>query len=186
MTDESASNAALVDGALAGEREAWNELVRRYDGPLHHVARSFRLDGAAADDAVQTAWLRLVEHLDTLHDPQCVGAWLTTTLRRHILSTLRARGPQLVGLDHVDLPATDNLPDDLAAAHDRDARTRAALGRLPARSRKLLTLLMTSQANSYGAVSKALGMPLGSIGPTRARSLQLLRGELKAVGIDGA
>jgi RNA polymerase sigma factor (sigma-70 family) len=186
--DKSASNAELVDGALTGERDAWNELVRRYDGPLHQVAQSFRLDRAAADDAVQTTWLRLVEHLGTLHDPQGVGAWLTTTLRRHIVSTLRSRGrgPSLVGLDYLDVPSADSLPEDLVATSDRDARTRAALRRLPARSRMLLTLLMNSQARSYGEVSKALGMPLGSIGPTRARSLRLLRTELKAVGIDGA
>jgi RNA polymerase sigma factor (sigma-70 family) len=186
--DKSASNAELVDGALAGDSEAWNELVRRYDGPLHHVAQSFRLDRAAADDAVQTAWLKLVEHLDTLHDPQSVGAWLTTTLRRHIVSTLRSSGrsPHMVGLDYQEMPSADNLPDDLVATRDRDARTRAALNRLPTRARMLLTLLMASPANSYGEVSKALGMPLGSIGPTRARSLGLLRTELKAVGIDGA
>jgi RNA polymerase sigma factor (sigma-70 family) len=186
--DAAATNAELVHGALAGERDAWNELVRRYDGPLHQVAQSFRLDRAAADDAVQTAWLRLVEHLDTLHDPQAVGAWLTTTLRRHIVSTLRSsgRGPHLVGLDDQELASGDNLPDDLVAVRDRDARTRAALHRLPTRSRVLLTLLMTSPTRSYGEVSKALGMPLGSIGPTRARSLHLLRTELESVGIDGA
>jgi RNA polymerase sigma factor (sigma-70 family) len=186
--DQTATNAGLVSGALAGDGDAWNELVRRYDGLLHHVARSFRLDGASADDAVQTAWLRLVEHLGTLHDPERVGAWLVTTLRRHILSTLRSdgRGPRVVGLGDADLPSSDSLPDDLVAARDRDDRTRAALRRLPARSRRLLTLLMTSPAHSYGEVSAALGMPLGSVGPTRMRSLDLLRGELKAVGIDGA
>ena len=186
--DRTASNAALVDGALAGDRDAWNELVRRYDGPLHQVARSFRLDQAAADDAVQTAWLRLVERLDTLHDPQGVGAWLTTTLRRHIVSTFRSRGrgPHLVGLDGQDLPSADNLPEDLVAARDRDARTRAAMHRLPARSAALLTLLMASPERSYGEVSASLGIPLGSIGPTRARGLRQLRGELEAVGINGA
>jgi RNA polymerase sigma factor (sigma-70 family) len=186
--DRAASNAELVDGALAGDRDAWNELVRRYDGPLHQVARSFRLDQASADDAVQTAWLRLVERLDTLHDPQGVGAWLTTTLRRHIVSTFRSRGrePRLVGLDGQDLPSAGHLPEDLVADRDRDARTRAAMHRLPARSAALLTLLMASPERSYGEVSTALGMPLGSIGPTRARGLRQLRGELEAVGIDGA
>jgi RNA polymerase sigma factor (sigma-70 family) len=186
--DRTASNAELVDGALAGDSEAWNELVRRYDGPLHRVAQSFSLDRAAADDAVQTAWLRLVERLDTLHDPQGVGAWLTTTLRRHIIGVLRrrGRGPSLVGLDCQDLPSADRTPEDLVAARDRDARTRAAMGALPARSRTLLTLLMSSPQRSYGEVSQTLGMPLGSIGPTRARSLRQLRGQLEAVGINGA
>jgi len=186
--DRTASNAELVDGALAGDRGAWNELVRRYDGPLHQVAQSFRLDRAAAYDAVQTAWLRLVERLDTLHDPQGVGAWLTTTLRRHIVSTFRSRGraPHLVGLDGQDLPSAGQLPEDLVADRDRDARTRAAMHRLPARSAALLTLLMASPERSYGEVSTTLGIPLGSIGPTRARGLRQLRGELEAVGIDGA
>jgi len=186
--DRTASNAELVDGALAGDRDAWNELVRRYDGPLHQVAQSFRLDRAAADDAVQTTWLRLVERLDTLHDPQGVGAWLTTTLRRHIVSTFRSRGraPHLVGLGGQDLPSAGNLPEDLVADRDRDARTRAAMHRLPARSAALLTLLMASPERSYGEVSTTLGIPLGSIGPTRARGLRQLRGELEAVGIDGA
>ena len=186
--DRTASNAELVDGALAGERDAWNELVRRYDGPLHQVAQSFRLDQAAADDAVQTAWLRLVERLDTLHDPQGVGAWLTTTLRRHIVSTFRraGRGPHLVGIDCQDIPSADRLPEDLVAARDRDARTRAAMRRLPARSRMLLTVLAAAPARSYGEVSKTLGIPVGSIGPTRARGLRQLRGELEAVGINGA
>jgi len=186
--DRTASNAELVDGALAGDRDGWNELVRRYDGPLHQVAQSFRLDRAAADDAVQTAWLRLVERLDTLHDPQGVGAWLTTTLRRHIVSTFRSRGraPHLVGLDGQDLPSAGQLPEDLVADRDRDARTRAAMHRLPARSAALLTLLMASPERSYGEVSTTLGIPLGSIGPTRARGLRQLRGELEAVGIDGA
>jgi len=186
--DRTASNAELVDGALAGDRDAWNELVRRYDGPLHQVAQSFRLDRAAADDAVQTTWLRLVERLDTLHDPQGVGAWLTTTLRRHIVSTFRSRGraPHLVGLGGQDLPSAGNLPEDLVADRDRDARTRAAMHRLPARSAALLTLLMASPERSYGEVSTTLGIPLGSIGPTRARGLRQLRGELEAVGINGA
>jgi DNA-directed RNA polymerase specialized sigma24 family protein len=111
-----------------------------------------------------------------------------TTLRRHIVSTLRSRGrgPCLVELDEQDVPSADSLPEDLAAARDRDVRTRAALHRLPARSRALLTLLMASPAHSYCEVSETLGMPVGSIGPTRRRSLHLLRGELEAVGIDGA
>jgi RNA polymerase sigma factor (sigma-70 family) len=183
--EETTTNAELVQGALAGDNDAWEGLFRRHDASLHRVARSFRLDKAAADDAVQTAWLRLVEHLDTLREPECIRAWLVTTLRRHIMSTLSGPGrePRMVELDDTDLAAPDRSPEELVTARDRDTQTRAALRRLPTRSRRLLTLLMESPAPSYGQVSAELNMPVGSIGPTRARSLSMLRRELETAGI---
>jgi RNA polymerase sigma factor (sigma-70 family) len=181
---EEATNAELVRGALAGDRESWDSLVRRHNGVLYYVARSFRLDKAAADDAVQTTWLCLVEHLGTLRDPDRVGAWLVTTMRRHIMSTFRGHGPQLTGLDGTDVPDPGRSPEDEVTAGDRDARVRAAVRRLPARDRQLLALLMASRRPSYGKVSAELRMPVGSIGPTRARCLERLRRELKADGMD--
>ena len=180
------TSAELVRGALAGDGDAWEQLVRRYDSSLRRVARSFRVDPATADDAVQTTWLRLVEHLDSLRDPDRVGSWLLTTLRRQIISALSApgRGPRLVGLADRDPAAPDLSPEEVVTAQDRDDRTKAALNRLPARNRALLTLLMAAEL-SYGEVSAELRMPVGSIGPIRARSLRLLRRELAAAGIDG-
>ena len=81
-TDQTTTNAELVQAALSGDHDAWERLVRRYDTALHRVARSFRVDQATADDAVQTTWLRLVEHLDSLRDPDRLGSWLITTVRR--------------------------------------------------------------------------------------------------------
>ncbi len=183
--EQSGANAELVRGALAGDRGGWEGLVRKYNGSLYAVARSFRLDQATIDDAVQTTWLRLVEHLETLREPEAVGAWLMTTLRRHISSILRSRRCCVVGLDGADLPDPDRSPEEKVTACDRDARLRAALGRLPVRDRQLLTLLMVSSSPGYGKVAAELRMPIGSIGPTRARSLDRLRHELDAVGIDG-
>src|SRR5215470_8388408 len=145
---EEATNAELVRGALAGDGESWDSLVRRHNGVLHYVARSFRLDKAAADDAVQTTWLCLIEHLGTLRDPDRVGAWLVTTMRRHIMSTFRGHGPQLTGLDGTDVPDPGRSPEDEVTAGDRDARVRAAVRRLPARDRQLLALLMASRRPS--------------------------------------
>ncbi len=180
--EQAATNAELVRGALAGNSESWDSLVRRHNGSLYCVARSFQLDKAAADDAVQTAWLRLVEHLGTLREPDRVGAWLVTTIRRHIMSTFR--GPNLVWLDGADVPDPGRSPEDEVTASDRDARVRAALQRLPARDRQLLTLVMASRRPSYTKLSAELHMPVGSIGPTRARCLQRLRRELEAEGMD--
>ena len=179
------TSAELVRDALAGDGDAWEKLVRRYDSSLRRAARSFRVDPATADDAVQTTWLRLVEHLDSLRDPERVGSWLLTTLRRQIISVLSAPGqaPRLVGLAGTDPAAPGLSPEELVAARDRDDRTKAALNRLPARNRALLTLLAAEL--SYGELSAELRMPVGSIGPIRARSLRLLRRELAAAGIDG-
>ncbi len=180
--EQAATSTELVRGALAGDSESWDNLVRRHNGSLYGVARSFRLDKAAADDAVQTTWLCLVEHLGTIRDPDRVGAWLVTTIRRHIMSTFR--GPQLIGLDGTDVPDPGRSPEDEVTAGDRDARVRAAVRRLPARDRQLLTVLMASRRPSYGKVSAELRMPVGSIGPTRARCLERLRRELEADGMD--
>ena len=182
--EEAATNAELVHGALAGDRESWDSLVRRHNGVLYYVARSFRLDKDAADDAVQATWLCLVEHLGTLRDPDRVGAWLVTTMRRQVMSTFRGHRPQLTGLDGTDVPDPGRSPEDEVTAGDRDARVRAAVRRLPARDRQLLVLLMASRRPSYGKVSADLHMPVGSIGPTRARCLERLRRELEADGMD--
>ncbi len=183
--EQALTSAELVRGALAGDGDAWEKLVRRYDGSLRRAARSFRVDPATAEDAVQTTWLRLVEHLDSLRDPDRVGSWLLTTLRRQLSSVLSApgRGPRLVGLADTDPAAPDRSPEELVTAQDLGDRTKAALNRLPARNRALLTLLAAEL--SYDEVSTELRMPVGSIGPIRARSLRLLRRELAAVGIDG-
>ena len=104
--EDTLTSAELVRGALAGDGDAWEKLVRRYDGSLRRAARSFRVDSATAEDAVQTTWLRLVEHLDSVRDPDRVGSWLLTTLRRQLCSVLSepGRGPRLVGLADTDPP----------------------------------------------------------------------------------
>jgi RNA polymerase sigma factor (sigma-70 family) len=184
--EPTSTDAELVHGALAGDREAWENLVRRYNESLYRVARSFRLDQAICDDVVQTTWLRLVEHLGALRDPGGVGAWLMTTLRRQILSVFRSRERLFpVGLDGADVPDPGRSPEEEVTVSDRDTRLRTAVRRLPVRDQLLLALLMASPSPNYGKVSAELRMPVGSIGPTRARSLGRLRRELDAVGIDG-
>src|SRR4051812_7204185 len=94
--------AELVRAAAEGDQAAWNRLVDRYNGLVWSVARSFRLSPADASDVVQTSWLRLVEHLGRLQEPERVGSWLATTARRECLRTLRQSARQL---------PTEELPD---------------------------------------------------------------------------
>ena len=185
---EAATTADLMRGVATGDCHAWEELVGRYTGMLYAIARSYGLDAATSGDVVQTTWLRLVEHLGTLRDPGAVGGWLATTARRQCLVLVRTRPRELLVEQADELYALDNdhSPEGEVEARDRDARVRAAFHRLPVKDRQLLACLMISARCSYADASVRLGMPVGSIGPTRARSLQRLRRELAAVGINDA
>ena len=174
----------LVRAAAAGDQGAWNRLVDRFSGLVWSVARAHRLSSHDAGDVVQTTWLRLVEHLDRLQNPERVGAWLATTARNESLRTLR------LSSRHVLAP-TELLPDVGEAARldaallstERDRALWDAFATLPERCQALLRLLVADPPPSYEDVGAALDMPIGSIGPTRARCLAQLRERALARGV---
>ena len=181
----------LVRGAAGGDEVAWRGLVERFSGLVWAVARAYRLTHADAADVYQTTWLRLAEHIRRIDHPDRVGAWLATAARRECLQSLRstARTTPTDDMDRLDAsPAVGNPTEEtvLAAEQEREDADRAAvvwraLGRLSARCRELLRVLMASPPPSYAEVAAALGLPLGSIGPTRARCLQRLREEVAGI-----
>src|SRR6266568_2397317 len=85
-------NAALLDAARLGDQAAWNALVAEYNSLVWSIARGYRLESADAHDAVQMTWLRLVENLDRIKDPERLAGWLATTARRECLQLLRKSG----------------------------------------------------------------------------------------------
>jgi RNA polymerase sigma factor (sigma-70 family) len=176
MSDDDVSS--LVKRASDGDQAAWDALVERYTNLLWSVARGYRLERADAADVIQVAWLRLVEHLPRLRDPERVGAWLATTVRREclqIIATRKRRGGP------VEDEILTSLPDDAAPVDARllaDERDRAlwqAFAGMPDRCQRLLRILMADPPPSYQDVAETLTMPVGSIGPTRARCLERLR-----------
>jgi RNA polymerase sigma factor (sigma-70 family) len=171
------SAAELVVAAGVGDRRAWDALVERFASTVWAIARAHRLSAADAADVSQTTWLRLVEHLDRLQQPERVGAWLATTARHESLRVLRLAGRQVPSGDDFDaLPATTSAPPDRdLLARERDGIVIALVDQLPLRSRLLLRLLSADSPLSYRDISEALAMPIGSIGPTRARALEDLR-----------
>jgi RNA polymerase sigma factor (sigma-70 family) len=176
----------IVTAAARGDQRAWNQLVQRYSNLLWAIARAHRLSTGDAADVVQTTWLRLIEHLPAIRSPDAVGAWLATTARRECLRTLRgtARCQPSDNLDALVEPSTGDV-DARLLREERDASIRDAFERLPHRDQALLRLLTADPAPSYEEISAALGMPIGSIGPTRGRALERLRNELRAVGMSG-
>lgn len=174
----------VVTAAARGDQAAWNQLVERYSSLLWAVARAHRLSSGDAADVVQTCWLRLIEHLPQIRNPQGLGAWLATTARRECLRTLRGSA-RCRPSEHVDT-LVEPEPGDVGARLIREERSTAmwrAFARLPASDQALLRMLMADPAPSYVEIGAALGMPVGSIGPTRARALERLRRGLRATGV---
>ena len=175
----------LVRAAATGDRPAWDELVDRYSGLLWSIAMAYRLGRADAADVVQTVWLRLLENLDKLRDPDRVGAWLATTARRECQRTLIRTRRVLPTDDDWRLEpryAAVPTPEVVALASERDRLLWMAFAQLSEQCQRLLRILMVASP-SYEVVAEALGMPIGSIGPTRARCLERLRRRLSASGI---
>jgi RNA polymerase sigma factor (sigma-70 family) len=176
MTDTFSATASLLARAARGDQRAWDTLVDQHTTLLYAVARSFRLDAADAGDVVQTTWLRLVEHLDRIEDPTRLVGWLVTTARREALRVLRRGGRERPAVEDSVLDRADDA-EPVDAALLTDERNRAlwtAYRQLPERCRQLLRVAVW-EPRAYDEISVALGMPVGSIGPTRRRCLTRLR-----------
>ncbi|MGI8684384.1 MAG: RNA polymerase sigma factor [Acidimicrobiales bacterium] len=175
-----ADDAALVRAAADGDQAAWDALVKRFSGLVWSIARSHRLGAADAADVSQTAWLRLVENLGRIRDPDRVGAWLASTSRNECLRVIRRSGRQVpTDLDaDTDLEADEALAPPVDAgllAGERDAHLWRAFSTISERCQVLLRLLITDPPPSYEEIGEILDMAVGSIGPTRARCLAHLR-----------
>lgn len=169
---------ALLRAAEDGDVAAWNSLVERFTNLLWSIARGHRLGGADAADVVQTTWLRLVENLGRIQDPERLPGWLATTARHECLRTLRRSGRELpTESDDTTFDLTDATAplDARLLTEERDAQLWHCFEALQPRCQRLLRILLADPAPTYAEVSAALDLPIGSIGPTRARCLERLR-----------
>jgi RNA polymerase sigma factor (sigma-70 family) len=169
----------LVLDSASGSEAAWNELVRRYAPLVMAVTRSYQLATADAQDVSQTVWLRLVENLANLREPEALPGWLATTAQRECRRHVQ-RGRRVLPVDpHTDGAmqqcTTADLDADILRAELRQA-LREGLGELSVRDQWLLQLRAADPPKSYDEISQLLGMPIGSVGPTIRRSLDKLRG----------
>ncbi|WP_240675640.1 RNA polymerase sigma factor [Cellulomonas endophytica] len=175
----------LVAGARAGRQADWDHLVERYAPLVRSVVRRYRLQPSDAEDVAQTIWLRLVEHLGDLREPQALPGWIVTTTRHECLRALRVRERarpvdptswgELVEAPAPDAATVDGTVLDAMTGSGRREALLAAFAELPQRHRDLLLLLLADPAPAYAEISRRLRMPVGSIGPTRARALERLR-----------
>ncbi|WP_082606093.1 RNA polymerase sigma factor [Nocardioides sp. Root190] len=170
----------LVPAARGGDQHAWDTIVDRFLPLVGAIIRGHRLSEADGDDVSQTVWLRLVEHLGDLREPAALPGWIRTTTRNECLRLLAARGRvRPVDPQEDDGLRLDAVEDDVADAGllvvERRQLLREALAELPDARRALLLLLVEVPPIAYEEISRRLGIPIGSIGPTRARALEQLR-----------
>jgi RNA polymerase sigma factor (sigma-70 family) len=166
----------LLQLAAAGDRAAWSTLVERYEGLLWGIARSHRLDDSSASDVVQTTWMRLVENVDDLRNPEAIAGWLATTVRNECLRVLRHQSRQVpTEDDRMPVASVPPVDESRLLERERDIELWQAFASLSSRCQSLLRLLAVEPAPTYDEVGAALGMAVGSIGPTRGRCLDMLR-----------
>ena len=180
--------ADLVAAARAGSQDAWVTLIRRYQPAVDSVARRFRLAPADAEDVSQEVWLRLATHLTAVRTPEALPGWISTTAARCAIEVLKARRRSVV-VDPAVLARADQGTDgghsvNCAEAPSVESRLLRAEERLAVRQgldhlrpgrRDLLLLLVAEPRLTYQEIHEQLGVPVGSIGPTRARGLDELR-----------
>jgi len=182
-SDASAGSAHSDDAALVeqialggGSRErAWATLLDRYTPKMWAVARSFDLDAHAAEDLVQTAWLRFLERSHQLRDVTALGPWLCMIVRNEARRTVTRRRTIPVADGWERLPAVTDAPEARLVNAEQATALRSAFGRLGDECRQLLSLVLADPPLSYDEIAVALDRPRGSLGPTRQRCLDHLR-----------
>lgn len=169
----------LVARARNGEQQAWDALVARYAPLIWSICRRYRLGREDSDDVGQSVWLRLLDQLDRVRDPAALPGWLTTTTQRECGHVVRA-GRRLPSRGYA--PDAENIPDERAAMvehelllAERNAALREGFACLPPDCQRLLAMLIHVPPVPYATISAELGIPVGSIGPNRARCLEKLR-----------
>jgi len=176
-TDRNARIADLVNAAREGDDDALGRIVTELSPLLWHVARAAGLSSGDAEDVLQTVWVRLLSHLDGIRTSAALTSWLVVTTRREAWR-VRAEGRRQLPIDEEWL---GTLPDPGPGSEEQvitDDQRRAlwvTIGQLSRRCQELLRIIAFVPRPDYRAVAAELGMPVGSVGPTRGRCLAKLR-----------
>jgi RNA polymerase sigma factor (sigma-70 family) len=184
-----ASDDELLAACLRGEQAAWEALIDRYAALIYSIPLKYGLAQADAADVFQAVCIVLFERLDSIRAPRGLAAWIITTAsRQSVLVSRRRRREQARSAGTVSsysgLPDPDLLPEEELLALERQRAVRAAVDELPARCRELIQALFSDavQQQTYQQLATGLGVPMNSLGPTRARCLERLRRLLVAAG----
>jgi RNA polymerase sigma factor (sigma-70 family) len=166
----------VVRAAAGGDSQAWETLVGTFGPIVRRVVQGYRLGAADVEDVVQATWESAFTHIDRLRDPDALGGWLCVIARREALRVLdRQRRETVVEVESLADESAEPAPDAALVEQERARAVRAAIERLPERQQALVAGMLHESGRSYSEVARLLGVPIGSIGPTRERALARLR-----------
>jgi RNA polymerase sigma factor (sigma-70 family) len=180
---------ALVTRAASSDQDAWNEIIERYAPLVWSICTRYRLKNQDIEDVGQTVWLLLVEQLGKLREPAALPGWLATTTSRECQRALTAaRKAEDAGtkLDDALLVMDGAVIEQEILTAERNAALRVALRELTPRCQQLLSMLISDPPRSYAEISTTMRIPIGSIGPRRARCLECLRRSATLEGLGGS
>jgi RNA polymerase sigma factor (sigma-70 family) len=177
QTERSERIARLASAARQGNEAALGAIVTELSPLLWQVARGAGLNFSDAEDVLQTVWMRLLAHLDDIHTSAALTAWLVTTTRREAWRVSAGERRQLPADNEMFSMLPDQGPgsEEQVIVDDQRRILWQAIGQLSPRCQELLRIIAFVPRPDYTAVAAELGMPTGSIGPTRARCLAKLR-----------
>lgn len=157
----------------------------RFGQMVWSTARSFRLDDATAKDVSQTVWLKLIENVDRIKDPERLPGWLATTCRREALRVVK-RGERIIATEF-EYDVEDDAPsfEELLIGDEQNRMVVKAFHTLDDVCRELLRLMTVEPALSYEEISEVTGRPIGSLGPTRSRCLAKLKSAISRISGGG-
>jgi RNA polymerase sigma factor (sigma-70 family) len=180
---------ALVTRAAGDDPTAWDEIVERYAPLVWSICARFQLSKSDREDVGQNVWLLLVEQLGKLREPAALPGWLATTTYRECLRMVTAarKTERLgTGLDDALQFVDYTMIDEEILMAERNAALQAAFAELSPRCQRLLAMLTSDPPSSYAEISATLQIPVGSIGPQRARCLDRMRKSSALAGLGEA
>jgi len=179
---------ALIAAARRGDGAAWERLIEEFSPMLRSIARSFRLAPADVEDVLQDTWIALHANIGRIRNPGALPGWLATTVRRRSLGLRQAANREQLTYDLPVELSDDQTPEKAMLATERRQVFARAVGALPPQQRRVVTALAARPDLDYQGLASLLQMPIGSLGPTRARGLASLErdDELRFVHSDAA
>jgi RNA polymerase sigma factor (sigma-70 family) len=176
-SDRGTRMASLVTAARQGNDDALGEIVTELTPLLWHVARAVGLSSGDAEDVLQTVWMRLLSHLDGIRDSAALGGWLVVTTRREAWRVRAKERTHVPADEELFAALPDQAPgsEEQVIVGEQHRALWAAVGQLSRRCQELLRIVAFAPRPDYAAVAAKLGMPVGSVGPTRGRCLAKLR-----------
>ena len=179
------SDPELIARCLDGDPDAWEELIAvRYKRLIYSIPNKFRFSPADCDDVFQTIVVKLLEHLGDLKDDSKVSSWLITTTTRYCIQVRSLKQRNVSDDDRIEAtPDPAETSEQVHIQTNREQKIRESIQAMSIKCRQLLESLSEDPRPSYEEISQRLGMPVPSIGPTRARCIEKLLALLRKRGI---